>query len=124
MVSVSGAGHWGSGVRFDTAPGKGAAGEINSDSAAGKDAVTKLLKELDDAQSTGKDQTVRDLRNKLHDMRQDLGDEKLKEIIEKLRKDASSDWLAWLKKLFPDLFPDGSSPSPSPSPPPDRGGGG
>ncbi|WP_237151266.1 hypothetical protein [Pseudomonas sp. ADAK18] len=89
-----------------------------------KEAVSKLLKELEDAEKTSKSQTVQDLRDKLNEKRKELGEEKFKEILEQLKKDASEDWLAWLKRLFPDLFPDEPSPSPSPSPSPGGGGGG
>lgn len=89
-----------------------------------KEAVSKLLKEFEDAEKTSKSQTVQDLRDKLNEKRKELGEEKFKEILEQLKKDASEDWLAWLKRLFPDLFPDEPSPSPAPSPAPSPGGGG
>lgn len=127
---------WGGGVsavgpRFD-AVGAGfypkqasATGDIKDDSAEKKDAVAKLLKALDDAQATGKNQTVQDLRDKLNEMRKALGDEKLKAILEQLRSEWASRWLELLKQLFPDLFPDAPAPpSPGPSPSPRGGGGG
>lgn len=120
----------GGGVRFDAVDaglylrGKDAAGDIKDDSTANKDAVAKLLKELDDAQSTGKNQTVQELRNKLNDLRKELGDEKLKDILEQLKEELSKRWLELLKQLFPDLFPDAPSPAPTPAPSPGGGGRG
>ncbi|MEB2646992.1 hypothetical protein SOP86_15160 [Pseudomonas canadensis] len=84
-------------------------------------AISTLLKALEDAEKTNKSQTVQDLRDKLNEMRKKLGEEKFKELIEQLKKDASSDWLAFLKRMFPELFPDDVSP---PAPPIDNGGGG
>lgn len=121
---------YGRGVRFDTAPvglhlgGERAASDINENSNANKDAVAKLLKELDDAQSTGKNQTVQQLRDKLNEKRKELGDEEFKKILEQLKEEMSRRWLELLKMLFPDLFADTPSPSPQPSPSPGGGGGG
>lgn len=84
-------------------------------------AISTLLKALEDAEKTNKSQTVQDLRDKLNEMRKKLGEEKFKELIEQLKKDASSDGLAFLKRMFPELFPDDVSP---PAPPIDNGGGG
>ncbi|NWE91996.1 hypothetical protein HX893_28120, partial [Pseudomonas reactans] len=89
---------------------------------ADKAVVSKLLKELEEAQKTSKSQTVQDLRDKLNEVRKKLGEEKFKAIIEALKKDASDSWLAFLKALFPELFADDESPSPPA--PPDIGGGG
>ncbi|WP_353844680.1 hypothetical protein [Pseudomonas sp. TAE6080] len=86
--------------------------------------VKALLNQLSEAEQTSKAQTAQALRDKLNDLRQKLGDEKFKEILEELKKVASEDWLALLKRLFPDLFPDEPSPSPSPSSPGGGGGGG
>ena len=75
-----------------------------------------LLKQLDDAEKTGKNQTVRDLRDKLNEKRKTLGDEKFKEILEQIQgRMPRADLLALLKKLFPDLFPDEPCPA-SPAP--------
>ncbi|OPA86373.1 hypothetical protein BFW88_21120, partial [Pseudomonas fluorescens] len=118
------------GVRFDPAAaghylkGKDPADTPKDDATADKDAVTKLLKALDDAQATGKDQTARDLRDKLKALREELGDEKFQQILEQLKEEAGRRWLELLRMLFPDLFPDGPSPSPSPAPAPSPGGGG
>lgn len=118
------------GVRFDAVGaglnlrGKDATGDDKDDSTANKDAVAKLLKELDDAQSTGKNQTVQELRNKLNDLRNELGDEKFKEILEQLKEELSKRLLELLKLLFPDLFADTPSPAPAPAPSPGGGGGG
>lgn len=68
--------------------------------------VLKLLKELEDAQKTSKNQTAQELRNRLNDLRERLGDDKFKEIIEQLKKDAPNSWLEFLKRLFPELFTD------------------
>ena len=86
--------------------------------------VTQLLKELEDAEKTSKGQTVRELRDKLNEKREELGEEAFKDILEQLKKDAPSALLELLKSLFPDLFPDTPSPSPSPAPSPGGGGGG
>ena len=71
-----------------------------------RDAVLKLLKELEDAQKTSKNQTVQDLRDTLNDLRKKLGEDKFKQIIEQLKKDAPNSWLEFMKALFPELFPD------------------
>ncbi|MGY2097688.1 hypothetical protein [Pseudomonas simiae] len=94
------------------------------DVGSNKQAISQLLKEIEDAEKTSKSQVVRDLRDKLNKVRGELGDEKFKEVLEELKKDKADAWWAWLKALFPDLFPDDSPlepPSPAPSP---RGGGG
>ncbi|PQZ84965.1 hypothetical protein CQ048_24430, partial [Pseudomonas trivialis] len=83
---------------------------------ADKETVSKLLKDLEDAQKTSKTQTEQELRNKLNELREKLGEEKFKEIIEQLKKDASDEWLAFLKRLFPELFADDDDVSP-PAPP-------
>ncbi|OPA85366.1 hypothetical protein BFW86_21640, partial [Pseudomonas fluorescens] len=129
-VRAVGGGHKVGGVRFDPAGvgyylrGKAPTDIPKQDPTADKDAVVKLLKVLEDAQMTGKDQTVRDLRDKLKDIREQLGDEKLRQILEQLKEERLRSWLELLKKLFPDLFPDTPSPSPSPQPSPGGGGGG
>lgn len=91
---------------------------------AQKAAVKTLLNELLDAKQTGKTQTVQDTRDKLNALREKLGDEKFKEILEQLKKDADGAWLALLKALFAELFPDEDQPSPPFSPAPPGGGGG
>lgn len=81
-----------------------------------KEVVGKLLKELDEAQKTSKNQTVQDLRDKLNEKRKELGDEKFKAILEQLKKDAAQDFLSLLKALFPELFANERSSAPSPRP--------
>ncbi|PRC11337.1 hypothetical protein CQZ99_25490, partial [Pseudomonas poae] len=129
-------GLWGRAVvgvgRVDSGPAglyweaKVATDETKEDPSANRDKVAKLLKELEDAQATGKKQTEQELRNKLNELREELGDEKFKEILEQLKKDAPESVLSLLKALFPDLFPDESTPSVAPpaSPPTSPGGGG
>lgn len=121
------------GVRYDVGgTGQNLLGANRSDDKkddleADKKTVAQMLKELDDAEKGNKNQTAQDLRDKLNEKRKALGDEKFKEILEALKKDASTDLLALLKKLFPDLFADEPSPAPapapSPSPPPGGQGG-
>ncbi|WP_262383016.1 hypothetical protein [Pseudomonas gessardii] len=87
--------------------------------------VKTLFSELLEAERGSKAQVARDLRDKLNDLRQKLGDEKFKEILESLKRGAAEDWLALMKRLFPDLFPDEPSQPPSaPRSPGGRGGGG
>lgn len=90
---------------------------------ADKAVVSKILNALEEAQKTSKSQTVQDLRDKLNEVRKKLGEERFKEVIEALKKDASDSWLAFLKALFPELFTDDGSPSP-PEPINIGGGGG
>ncbi|KAA6168203.1 hypothetical protein F3K53_31230, partial [Pseudomonas veronii] len=132
MWSSSRAGQWPAGIGYDSGrAGQYLEGVSRSDDKTDnvgannkdKEAVSQLLKELEDAEKTSKNQTVQDLRDKLNELREELGEEKFKRIIDELKKDAYEDWLAWLKRLFPDLFPDEPSPGP-PSPSPGGGGGG
>ncbi len=81
--------------------------EGNADTSKGT--VLKLLKELEDAQAASKSQTAMEVRNKLNDLREKLGEDKFKEIIEQLKKDAPNSWLEFLKALFPELFPNDES---------------
>ncbi|MGF6095845.1 hypothetical protein [Pseudomonas sp. 18175] len=117
------------GLRFDTARvgfhsrGAGTAEDIKDGATDKKDEVVKLLRELDDAQATGKSQTVLDLRDKLIEMRKELGDETFKAMLEQLKRELATRWLELLKQLFPDLFADTPAP-PSPRPSIDGGGGG
>lgn len=98
------------------------------DKGAVKDSITKLIKELEDAEKTSKNQTAQELRDKLNEKRKELGEEKFKEILEEVKKDAPEGFQAFMKRAFPEEFPDGPdappSPAPSPSPSPDGGGGG
>ncbi|MCF5143159.1 hypothetical protein GIW41_19015, partial [Pseudomonas sp. PA-6-1D] len=98
--------------------------EKKDDIEADKKTVAQMLKQLDDAEKGNKNQTAQDLRDKLNEKRKALGEEKFKEILEQLKKDASTDLLALLKRLFPDLFADEPSPAPAPGPSPGGGGGG
>ena len=123
-------GHGAGSVRYDV----GGAGpnlwgvsrteQKKDDVEADKTTVAQMLKELDEAEKGHKNQTAQDLRDKLNEKRKALGDEKFKEILEELKKDASTDLLALLKRLFPDLFADEPSPAPAPRPSPGGGGGG
>jgi len=90
-------------------------------------AVKKLLNEMFEAQQTGKTQTVQDSRDKLNKLREQLGDEKFKEILKKLIDDADQQFLEFLKRLLKELFPEedeGVTPPPSPPSPGGGGGGG
>lgn len=83
-------------------------------------AVKTLLGQLFDAEQAGKTQTAQDLRDKLNDLRQKLGDEKFKETLNKLTQEADDKFLEFLKRMLDEWFPsDGVTP-----PPPKGGGGG
>ena len=86
-------------------------------------AVRTLLNQLFDAQQTSRNQTAQDLRDKLNGLREKLGDEKFKDILNKLSEEASGDYLEFLRKLLRLLFPDDEGVTP-PSPPSPGGGGG
>ncbi|WP_455930325.1 hypothetical protein [Pseudomonas fluorescens] len=130
MWDSSMSGHGAGGVRYDqggTGPNLwrvSRSEEKKGDVEADKKTVTQLLKALDEAEKGNKNQTAQDLRDKLNEKRKELGDEKFKEILEQLKKEASTDFLALLKRLFPDLFADEPSPAPDPGPSPNSGGGG
>ncbi|QXI57988.1 hypothetical protein HU759_023260 [Pseudomonas sp. OE 28.3] len=127
-LSVSGPGA--GSVRYDVSGagqnlwGANPTEEKKDDVEADKKTVAQMLKQLDDAEKGNKNQTAQDLRDKLNEKRKALGEEKFKEILEQLKKDASTDLLALLKRLFPDLFADEPSPAPAPGPSPGGGGGG
>ncbi|WP_225926952.1 MULTISPECIES: hypothetical protein [Pseudomonas] len=88
-------------------------------------AVKKLLNELFDAQQAGKTQTVQDTRDKLHALREQLGDAKFKEILNKLIDEANEGLLEFLRRLLKALFPEEDETPPGPpSVPPGGGGGG
>jgi len=115
MWSASGGGQRPEGIRYDNGWAGLYLGDVNrsddkKDDAGvnnkDKESVSQLLKELEDAQKTSKNQTVQDLRDKLNDLRKKLGEDKFKEIIEQLKKDAPNSWLEFMKALFPELFPD------------------
>ena len=99
----------------------------NDDKAANTESVRKLLSELMDAEKTSKSQTAQDLRNKLNDKREELGDEKFKEIMKELMEKADVSWLEHMRRLMKLWFPELDDASPTPSPPspgPSPGGGG
>lgn len=95
-------------------PAVGPAGEAST--------VKTLLSQLFDAEQAGKTQTVQDLRDKLNDLRQKMGDEKFKEALNKLGESADSKFLEFLKRMLDEWFP--SDDVAPPSPPSPRGGGG
>ncbi|WP_390898776.1 hypothetical protein [Pseudomonas brenneri] len=97
-------------ARKESAPA-GPVGELS--------AVKTLLGQLFDAEQTGKTQTAQDLRDKLNDLRQKLGDEKFKETINKLIQEADDKFLEFLKRMLDEWFP-----SDDVTPPPPKGGGG
>lgn len=92
-------------------------------------AVSTLLNQLFDATQSSKTQLVQELRDKLNALREKLGDEKFKEIINQLIGDAATsaqlrEFLRMLlKQLFGDTDDDTTPPAPGPAPSP-RGGGG
>ncbi|MGC6370359.1 hypothetical protein [Pseudomonas sp. S2.OTC.A_B10] len=133
MWNSSVAGHGAGSVRYDGGRavqylrGAGGSQGTKDDLTSDKETVTKLLRQLDDAEKTAKSQTAQDLRDKLHEKRKELGEDAFKAILDQLKKELSEQWLELLKRLFPDLFPDAPSPSPAPTPSPGgggRGGGG
>jgi len=130
MWNSSVAGHGAGSVRYDGGRagqylrGAGGSQGTKDDLTSDKESVTKLLRQLDDAEKTAKSQTAQDLRDKLHEKRKELGEDAFKAILDQLKKELSEQWLELLKRLFPDLFPDAPSPSPAPTPPPGGGGGG
>ncbi|MFD1680986.1 ANIS5 family metal-binding protein [Pseudomonas rhodesiae] len=86
--------------------------------------VKALLNELFDATKDNKSQTVQDVRDKLNALREKLGDEKFKEILNKLIEEARGEWLEFLKRLLGQWFPDEVTPPAPPAPSSPRGGGG
>ncbi|MFV3016010.1 hypothetical protein ACM9HO_09995, partial [Pseudomonas sp. KHB2.9] len=86
------------------------------DKGAVKDSITKLIKELEDAEKTSKNQTAQELRDKLNEKRKELGEEKFKEILEEVKKDAPEGFQAFMKRAFPEEFPDGPDAPPPPAP--------
>lgn len=103
-------------------------GDEKNKGVSNEETLKKLLTALDDAEKTSKSQLAQDLRDKLNEVRGEIGDEKFKEILSKLIEEASGQWLEFLKQLLKILFPDSDdtppSPAPSPAPPPSPGGGG
>lgn len=91
------------------------------------ESVRQLLSELMDAEKTSKSQTAQDLRDKLNAKREELGDEKFKQIMKALMEEADVSWLDFLRRLMRLWFPELDDASPTPSPPapgPSPGGGG
>lgn len=89
---------------------------------ADKAVVKTLLNDMLEAKQSGKTQAVQGARDKLNALREKLGDEKFKAILNTLREDASGQFLELLKQLLKEWFPDDEiAPPVSPSP---RGGGG
>lgn len=82
-------------------------------------AVKTLLSQLFEAEQTSKTQTARDLRDKLNELRQKLGDEKFKEALNKLLQEGDDKFLQFLKRMLDEWFPSDDVAPPSP-----RGGGG
>lgn len=87
-------------------------------------AAKKLLSDMFDAQQTGKTQAVQDARDKLNALREQLGDEKFKEVLNGLIDDADDKYLEFLRRLLKELYPDEDVTPPAPSPTPPGGGGG
>lgn len=102
-------------VRREPAPPE-PAGEVS--------AVKTLLSQLFDAEQNSKSQTVQDLRDKLNDLRQKLGDEKFKEVLNKLIQDADDKFLEFLKRMLDEWFPNDDVAPPAPPQPKGGGGGG
>ena len=107
-------------------------GDERNKGVSNEETVKKLLTALDDAENPPKRQLAQDLRDKLNEVRGEIGDEKFKEILSKLIEEASGQWREFLKQLLKILFPDSDdtppspapSPAPPPSPSPSPGGGG
>jgi hypothetical protein len=120
--AIGGVSHSGLGARSERP------GDLKNNDVSNEESVKKLLRELDDAEKTSKSQTAQDLRDKLNEVRKEMGDEKFKEILNKLIEEASGQWLEFLKQLLKMLFPDADDTPPSPAQPPSpspggRGGG-
>ncbi len=86
-------------------------------------AAKQLLNELFDAQQTGKNQTVQDTRDKLNRLREQLGDEKFKTILNTLIEEANQPFLEFLKRLLRALFPEDDDDVAPPLPSPGGSGG-
>lgn len=99
----------------------GDGGQVRTD----KEVVLSLLKQLRDAsdEKSPKPQTAQNVRNQLNEIRGKLGEDEYKKIIEQIKKEIAESWLQLLMRLFPELFPDESSPSPSPPKPVPIGSG-
>ncbi|MBN0979177.1 hypothetical protein JTY93_19335 [Pseudomonas hygromyciniae] len=82
-------------------------------------AVKTLFNQLFEAEQTSKTQTARDLRDKLNELRQKLGDEKFKEALNKLLQEGDDKFLQFLKRMLDEWFPSDDVAPPSP-----KGGGG
>lgn len=121
---------WSSGVsapgvgRMASVPGVARGDSPPVEPAAQVSTVKSLLQQLFDAEKDGKTQSVQDLRNKLSELREKLGDEKFKEILKKLSEETDSKYLELLKRLLKEWFPDADDVTPPDTPSPGGGGGG
>lgn len=84
-------------------------------------AVKQLLGELFDAQQTGKNQVVQDTRDKLNALREKLGSEKFKEILNAMIEAADAQFREFLRQLLKQWFPEDEDSQP-PAPPVSPGG--
>ncbi|WP_048363522.1 hypothetical protein [Pseudomonas weihenstephanensis] len=82
--------------------------------------VKKLLNELFDVMRPTRDHRIKELTEKLEALRTKLGDEKFKEILDQLRKEAeaSVEFLEFLRRLIKSMWQDDDVPPPSPGPSP------
>jgi len=76
-------------------------------------AVRQFLNELFDAQQDRKGQTVRETRDKLNAVREKMGDEPFKSMLNRLIEDADRKSLEFLKLLLRGWFPEGDEAGPS-----------
>ena len=85
--------------------------------------VKKLLNELFDVMRPTRDHKIKELTEKLEALRTKLGDEKFKEILDQLRKEAeaSVEFLEFLRRLIKSMWQDDDVPPPSPGPGPSPG---
>ncbi|WP_254865849.1 hypothetical protein [Pseudomonas fluorescens] len=86
-------------------------------------AVKKLLNELFEAEQGSKAQAIQGARDKLHALREQMGDEKFKGILNTLANESFEKFLDFLKRLIKEWFPDADDAAP-PAPPFKGGGGG
>ncbi|MGY2684379.1 hypothetical protein ACVWVZ_003713 [Pseudomonas tolaasii] len=85
-------------------------------------AVKTVLNELYDAEQGSKAPLIQSSREKLHALRDQMGDEKFKGILNKLADESFERFLEFLKRLIKALFPEEDNAAPPV--PPFRGGGG
>ncbi len=89
------------------------ASDAKLDAVSGKDAVTKLLKEIESANRESKGPLAQKLSDDLHNLKQAFAEGEFDKLLEQLIQEIQR-WLELINSLFPDL------PAPSPS----LGGGG